>query len=122
MGRCASRPGQALPGPQGRLSGWWATAVVEEASVAPPAPQGWWVRLSSGAGLFPTGGTGERGDSALGRAAAGKPEADHDSLHDQVRASQSPGHPCSPDSVSTAHCVPSTATAAPPFTLISVFP
>ncbi|KAL2309228.1 hypothetical protein Nmel_005413, partial [Mimus melanotis] len=58
----------------------------------------WRVRLSSGAGLFPPGGTGKRGDSALGRAAAGKPEADHDPLHDQVRASQSPGHSCSPDS------------------------
>lgn len=77
-----------------------ARAVAGEASGALPSALA--RRRARLRVLFAPGGTGERGDPALGRAAAGEPEADHHPLHDQVRASQSPGHSCPADCVSIA--------------------
>lgn len=64
---------------------------------------------SNGAVLF-LGGTGERGDPPLRRATGSEPEAHHHPLHDQVRASQSSGHACPPNSVSILIRIPAIPT------------
>lgn len=51
----------------------------------------WWI-----------GWPGERADPARGRGPAGKPEEDHNSVHDQIREGQSAGDTSPPDSVSVS--------------------